>query len=90
MGTYCLHYQGDELLIALMMEAVRTSETSVYYSEITRRNIPEGSNLHIRLRENLKSHKILLTGSKQYIKKIKTNILLNKTRVHEMFVDVPA
>jgi hypothetical protein len=35
---------GDEF-IALMMEAVRTSETPVY-SETTRRYIPEGSNLH--------------------------------------------
>jgi hypothetical protein len=29
-------------IISLMMETVRTSETSVY-SETTRRNIPEGS-----------------------------------------------
>jgi len=40
-----------------MMEAVRTSETSVYYNETTRRYIPEGSNLHTRRRENLKSHR---------------------------------
>jgi hypothetical protein len=39
-----------------MMEAVRTSETSVYSNETTRRNIPEASNLHTRRRENLKSH----------------------------------
>jgi hypothetical protein len=39
-----------------MMEAVRTSETSVYYNETTRRYIPEGSDLHTRCRENLKSH----------------------------------
>jgi hypothetical protein len=38
-----------------MMEEVRTSETSVY-SETTRRYIPEVSNLHTRLRENLKTH----------------------------------
>jgi hypothetical protein len=31
-GAYCLHHKGDE--IALMMVAVRTSETSVY-SETT-------------------------------------------------------
>jgi hypothetical protein len=43
--------QGDEL----MMEAVRTSETSVS-SETTRRYIPEDSDLHTRRRENLKSH----------------------------------
>jgi hypothetical protein len=30
---------------ALMMEAVRTSETSVYFYETTRRNIPEGCDL---------------------------------------------
>jgi hypothetical protein len=33
------------LFIALMMEAVRTSETLVYSSETTRRYIPEGSHL---------------------------------------------
>jgi hypothetical protein len=40
----------------LMMEAVRTSETSVNFYETTRRNIPEGCHLHTRRRENLKSH----------------------------------
>jgi hypothetical protein len=43
-GEYCLHHQGDEF-IALMMEAVRTSEKAVYSNETTRRYIPEGSNL---------------------------------------------
>jgi hypothetical protein len=38
-----------------MMEAVRTSETSVYF-ETTLRYIPEGSNLYAHRRENLKSH----------------------------------
>jgi hypothetical protein len=33
---------------ALTMETVRTSEMSVYNNETSRRNIPEGSNLHIR------------------------------------------
>jgi hypothetical protein len=42
-------------IITVMMEAVRTSETSVY-SKATRRYIPEGSHLHTRRRENLKSH----------------------------------
>jgi hypothetical protein len=42
----------------LMMAVVRTSETSVYFNEITWRCIPERSLLHIRLRENLKFHKI--------------------------------
>jgi hypothetical protein len=43
--------------LALMMEEVRTCETSVYFNETTRRYIPEGCNLHIRRLENLKSHK---------------------------------
>jgi hypothetical protein len=34
-------------IVALMMEAVRTSETSVCSSETTRRYIPEDSHLHI-------------------------------------------
>jgi hypothetical protein len=42
-------------LIALMMEALSTSETSVY-SESTRRHIPESCNLHTCRRENLPSH----------------------------------
>jgi hypothetical protein len=41
------------MITALMMEAVRTSETSAYPSETTRRYILEGSNLHSRSRENL-------------------------------------
>jgi hypothetical protein len=44
------------LLIALMMETVRTSETSVNFNVITRSYIPEDSKLHTRRRENLKSH----------------------------------
>jgi hypothetical protein len=35
-GAYCLHYPG-----VLMMEAERTSETSVYF-----RDIPQGYHLH--------------------------------------------
>jgi hypothetical protein len=43
--------------IALMMEAARTSETSVY-NYFTRQYIPEDkSERHTRRRENLKSHK---------------------------------
>jgi hypothetical protein len=46
--AYCLHHQGDE--------GVRTSETSFYYNETTRRNILEGYHLRAHHRENLKSH----------------------------------
>jgi hypothetical protein len=39
-----------------MMEATRTSETSVDIQLRTRQYIPEDSELHTRRRENLKSH----------------------------------
>jgi hypothetical protein len=44
-------------IIRAMMEAARTSETSVDISLTTRQYIPEDSELHTRRRENLKSHK---------------------------------
>jgi hypothetical protein len=43
-------------LIRAMMEAARTSETSVDIQLRTRQYIPKGSELHTRRRENLKSH----------------------------------
>jgi hypothetical protein len=45
--------------IITLMEAVRTSETSVNYNMTTRRYIPEDYHLHTRHRKNLKSHKNL-------------------------------
>jgi hypothetical protein len=51
-------------VIVLMMEAVRTSETSVNFNVTTRRYIPEDSKLHIRRLENLKSHMLRLSSSK--------------------------
>jgi hypothetical protein len=44
-GSEHSHYQG-----ALMMEAVRTSETSVYFNETTGRYIPESCHLQVNLR----------------------------------------
>jgi hypothetical protein len=44
-----------DTLIALMMEAVSISETSVNFYQTIRRNIPEDSCLHTRRRENLRS-----------------------------------
>jgi hypothetical protein len=41
-------------ITSLMMEAVRSSETSVYFSATTRHCIPEGSHFHARRRENVK------------------------------------
>jgi hypothetical protein len=40
-------------MISLMMEAVTIFETSVSFYQITRRNIPEDSRLHICHLENL-------------------------------------
>jgi hypothetical protein len=42
--------------IALTMEATSTSETSAHFYQTTGLNNPEDSHLHIRRRENLKSH----------------------------------
>jgi hypothetical protein len=42
-------------IIALMMETVITSEMSINFYQITRRNSPADSHLHTRRRENLKS-----------------------------------
>jgi hypothetical protein len=39
-----------------MMAAVSTSETSAYFYQTTRRNIPEDGHLHTRRHEDLKSH----------------------------------
>jgi hypothetical protein len=50
-------------LIALMMEAVSTSETSVSFYQTTRRNIAEDSHLHTHRRENLKFEQGILLRS---------------------------
>jgi hypothetical protein len=47
------------IMRTLMMEAARTSETSVDTQLRTRQYIPEDSELHTSRRENLKSHKII-------------------------------
>jgi hypothetical protein len=46
------------IMIALMMEAARTSETSIDIDLRTRQYIPEDSELNTRRRENLESHNI--------------------------------
>jgi hypothetical protein len=52
---------------ALMMEATQTSDTSVNSYQYTRRYNPEGSHLHTRRRENLKSAVVLL-GYKKLVR----------------------
>jgi hypothetical protein len=47
-------HQGK--IIALMMEAASTPETSVNFYQTTQRNNPEDSHFHTRCHENLKSH----------------------------------
>jgi hypothetical protein len=45
--SYRLHHQGDNSLIALMMKAVRISETSDCFCQTARRNVPEDSHLRV-------------------------------------------
>jgi hypothetical protein len=45
-GPCCLHHQGHEPLIALMMEAARSSETLVNICQTARRYNSEDSHLH--------------------------------------------
>jgi hypothetical protein len=44
------------VIIAMLIEAASTSETSINVYQTARRNIPEESHLHTRRRENLKYH----------------------------------
>jgi hypothetical protein len=46
-GQYLRDYTSPKL-IALMMEAGCTTETSVYFYETTRRSIPEANHIHYR------------------------------------------
>jgi hypothetical protein len=48
---------GSLILVTLIMEALRFSETSIL-TRVTLRNIPEDGILHSHRRENLKSHTI--------------------------------
>jgi hypothetical protein len=51
---------SSPILVTLMMEALRPSETSV---RATRRNIPEDAILHSHRRENLKSFTVYLQAA---------------------------
>jgi hypothetical protein len=68
------------LLIVLMMEAVRTSETLVNFCQSTRPYNPEDNHFRTHRRENLKSYKylIVLRWSFLYSVTRQTNALVSK------------
>jgi hypothetical protein len=68
--------------IALMMEAVHTSETSIYYNVTTRRFIPEDSTLLTRNRENLKSGANVI----EYLNKLKRLVSLSPLFVSSAYL----
>jgi hypothetical protein len=51
-------------VIASMMEAVRSSETSVYFSETTQRYNLESFYIHTRRRESLESHSLKMSENR--------------------------
>jgi hypothetical protein len=60
MSTDVSQVRDAFIIRALMMEAARTSETSVDIQLRTRQYIPEDSELHTRRRENLESQHTVL------------------------------
>jgi hypothetical protein len=64
----------------VMLEGVRTSETSVYFNETIWRYIPKDCHLHIHRRETLKSHAVFQQYTAYY-----HNLLLLLVWLHGPF-----
>jgi hypothetical protein len=69
MSTGVSEVRAASIIIALMMEAACTSETSVDIQLRTWQYIPEDSELHTHCHENLKSHTIICLVTPDGIKK---------------------
>jgi hypothetical protein len=77
-------------MIALMMEAVRTSETSVYLYETTQVNIPGGCHLHTRrCSKDLKFHLVKLSGEASLAVFWNWEVLLIKKDKRLLFPVIP-
>jgi hypothetical protein len=63
------------IVIAMMMKAVRSSETLDKFNVTTRRYIPEDSKFYTRSRENLKSH----TEYGMFVKRVSFNVKLSSS-----------
>jgi hypothetical protein len=66
--------------IALMMEAVSTSETSVNFYQTKQRNIPEFRHLHTRHCKNLKYH-IPICSQQMFTWKTERNAKMRKSKM---------
>jgi hypothetical protein len=63
-GSYISNrFHARGLLIALMMEAARTSETLVNFYQTTQRYNPEDIHLRTHCHENLKSYLLILLSN---------------------------
>jgi hypothetical protein len=65
------------IISPVMMDTVRSPETSVHFKEATRRYIPEDSKLHSRRRENLKSYESTNMSPISYF-------IVNKPRLYQI------
>jgi hypothetical protein len=65
-AAQCRCFRDAYCLIALMIGAVCTCETSVYLNRLHDALSQKAGHLHTRHRDNLKFHTLLLTGHSEY------------------------